>query len=113
MRTDLSYLNNLTGGSKPLIEEMVKIFEDQVSEFSDELNTLLKKEDWPALGKLAHKAKSSVAIMGMNELADDLKNLELLARESKETNTYKTTIEKFNKQCSEAIVELNNYINTL
>ena len=45
-----------------------------------------------ALGLLAHKAKSSVSIMGMNDLAIMLKTFELQAKEDKESGLYESYI---------------------
>ena len=39
------------------------------------MKSLLAEKNYNSLGLLAHKAKSSVAIMGMNDLADMLKNI--------------------------------------
>jgi HPt (histidine-containing phosphotransfer) domain-containing protein len=110
---DLSYLENMSGGSKSLIEEMVQIFIDQVPEFAMEMKELIEKKDYHSLGLLAHKAKSSVAIMGMNKLADNLKELELMAKEGKEVDQYPSYIENFEQSCQEAIQELKEMIKNL
>ncbi len=34
MKTDLSYLKEMSGGNKELVLEMITIFRDQVAEFS-------------------------------------------------------------------------------
>ncbi len=53
-----------------------------------EMKSLLVSKNYTSLGLLAHKAKSSVAIMGMNDLAQMLKTFELQAKEGKETHLY-------------------------
>ena len=80
MKTDLSYLKSMSGDNQELIHEMIEIFTSQVEEFMVEMQDLLDDDDYEALGKLAHKAKSSVAIMGMNNLAKKLKELESLTQ---------------------------------
>ena len=111
--TDLTYLKSMSGGSKELIQEMVDIFISQVKEFSEGMDNYLNKEDWDNLGKLAHKAKSSVAIMGMENLANELKRLELLTIEKKEIEIYPEIISRFKKDCSEAVTELNEFLTKL
>jgi len=106
MRTDLSYLQEMAGGNKMLILEMISIFKSQVAEFADEMDKLLGNKEYELLGKLAHKAKSSVAIMGMSDLAEDLKTLELLAKDKKNTRLYPTILKNFREGTSEAIEEL-------
>ena len=107
---NLSYLENMSGGSKSLVKEMVEIFIEQVPEFTSEMKEYLEKKDYQSLGLLAHKAKSSVAIMGMDDLAQSLKDFELLAKENKNIESYSSYIESFEKSCTEAVKELKEII---
>jgi HPt (histidine-containing phosphotransfer) domain-containing protein len=107
MKTDLSYLKEMSGGNTDLVLEMINIFREQVAEFSRDMDLYLKNRDYDQLGKLAHKAKSSVSIMGLQDLAKDLKNLENLAREGKKPKTYADIILKFKDETREALLELN------
>jgi HPt (histidine-containing phosphotransfer) domain-containing protein len=103
---NLKYLENMSGGSKELVKEMAGIFINQIPEFVSEMKSLLMKKEYESLGMLAHKAKSSVAIMGMEELAKNLKHFELLAREGKNTDQYSNYIQEFEETCNNAISEL-------
>lgn len=107
MKVDLSYLREMSGGNKELILDMISIFKEQVIEFADEMEKHLSKKEYVALGKLAHKAKSSVSIMGLNELARELKNLENSAVNEKDIDTYPVIINNFKQETSNAINELN------
>ena len=109
MKTDLTYLRNMSSGSEDVIKEMVGIFVDQVKEISDGMHNALNSKEWMTLSKLAHKAKSSVAVMGMNELATNLKRLESIAAEGKDINEYPIIVEKFDDDCKFAIIELKEY----
>ncbi len=97
-------------GDPGLISEMIEIFSTQVSEFRKLMQEFLERKDWQELSKLAHKAKSSVAIMGMTELADQLRELEMLAREEKQTESYPGYIKFFTTASKDAVTELNNYL---
>ncbi|GAO28644.1 Hpt domain-containing protein [Geofilum rubicundum] len=78
---DLSYLESIADGDQGIINELITIFLDQVSEFTEGFKLYYSQKDWKRLAALAHKAKSSVLSMGMNELGNiDLKNLELIAK---------------------------------
>ncbi|MBN2480267.1 MAG: Hpt domain-containing protein [Bacteroidales bacterium] len=107
MKTDLSYLQEMSGGNKELVKEMISIFISQVAEFAEDMENHLNNKEFELLGKLAHKAKSSVSIMGLNDLAIDLKTLENLAKEGKNAERYPTLVQKFRKVTEEAIEELN------
>jgi HPt (histidine-containing phosphotransfer) domain-containing protein len=106
MITDLNYLKNMSGGNPEIIKEMIGIFNDQAIEYIRDMQKFLSEKDYLALGKLAHKAKSSISIMGMTDLAADMKTLELLTKENKETESYPSYVEKFISQTKLAIEEL-------
>jgi HPt (histidine-containing phosphotransfer) domain-containing protein len=74
------------------------------------MKSLLVSKNYTSLGLLAHKAKSSVAIMGMTSLADMLKTFELQAREGKEPQLYEHYLERFKNETEGAILELDSMI---
>lgn len=111
--TDLSYLKEITGGESSIVREMVEMFFAQIDEFKQNLNQFLKEEKWTELGKEAHKAKSSVLIVGMEELGKNLKKLQLLTEEEKEVDTYPDYVKMFEEQCDAAVKELEEELNNL
>ena len=106
----MEYLDSVSGGDTGIIEELALIFKEQSVEIYKEMRSFLESKNYKSLGLLAHKAKSSVAIMGMNELADMLKTFELQAREDKETHLYEFYIERFRIETQEAVKELDDII---
>ncbi len=110
MKTDLSYLVDMTEGNKDLISEMIEIFSTQVNQYRSLMLQFYIEENWEEISQLAHKAKSSVAIMGMKDLAEKLKELELLAREGRDTDLYPAYIDVFRDECKTAITELQDYV---
>ncbi len=79
---DLSYLEGIAEGDKEVIKELVEIFLDQMPEFTDGFSESMGDKNWTKVAAIAHKAKSSVMSMGMEELGNiDLKNMELLAKQ--------------------------------
>ena len=108
MKTDLSYLLSMSDGEKSIINEMIDIFIQQVKEMGTEMLKLDSEKNYEELSKLAHKAKSSVAIMGMKNLAYDLKDLEILCKDKAKTDTYKEYILHFIEETEEAAIELEN-----
>lgn len=109
MKTNLTYLQDMAGGNSKVMQEMIEIFIEQIKDIIEGMNRAMEKKDWTNLSKLAHKAKSSVAIMGMGELEGELKILELLAADREEEETYKSRVESFKKDCAIAFEELKNY----
>lgn len=79
---DLSYLESISEGNGDIVNELITIFIEQVPEFTEGFDEGLTHKDWSKIAAVAHKAKSSVMSMGINNLGNnDLKNLELLAKQ--------------------------------
>lgn len=106
----MEYLDSVAGGDPGIIKELVSLFKEQSAEIHTEMQSLLAEKDYASLGLLAHKAKSSVAIMGMAEMAQVLKTFELQAKESKEIHLYEAYIDKFKKDTTEAVKELEDLL---
>jgi HPt (histidine-containing phosphotransfer) domain-containing protein len=109
---DLSYLNSIADGNQDIIKELIDIFIDQLPEFTIGFHDCFKAADWARLAALAHKAKSSVMSMGMNDLGNvDLKNLELLAknRRIKDLHQIISRTEKEDKELDMLIKNLQSY----
>jgi HPt (histidine-containing phosphotransfer) domain-containing protein len=107
------YIESVSGGDKEIILELVTMFREQSNEIGLEMRTLLQKSDYFTLGLLAHKAKSSVAIMGMGDLAAMLKTFELQAKEGKEKDKYEMYITRFEQDTRSAVEELEYFVNNL
>lgn len=103
---NLSYLNEISNGNKDFIIELIDMFFLQVPEYQNLLQDYLKKKDWHNLGRTAHKAKSSILMMGMDDLSRDLKNLEENTKEAKNISEYSEIIAKFVRGSNAAIKEL-------
>jgi HPt (histidine-containing phosphotransfer) domain-containing protein len=110
MITDLSYLESMSDSDLKFIREMVEIFREQIGEYSSEMPRLLAAADYKNLSKVAHKAKSSLAVMGMNTEAELLKELEIKAHDGLETHLYKGMIDHFIERSALALDELDVYL---
>lgn len=104
------YLDSVAGDDPQIIAELVTMFKEQASEIYSEMKALYSRKEYAFLGMTAHKAKSSVAIMGMSDLADMLKTFELSAKEGKTTELYESYIEKYGEDTRLAIKELEDLV---
>lgn len=111
MRTNLDYIRSMSGDSPELIIELIDIFNDQVIEFAEIMQDNLNNKDYDALERIAHKAKSTVAIMGMTELTSKLKVLEVNSKKLENIDTFQELVDYFKEESLEAINELNQYKN--
>ena len=109
----MEYLDSVSGGDPSIIKEIVIIFREQSVEIYNEMKTLLDAKNYMSLGLLAHKAKSSVAIMGMNDLAAMLKTFEMDCKVSKNPQNYLTYINRYEMESNEAVTELKHFISNM
>ncbi len=104
---DLTYLESVTDGNKDLMKELIDIFKMQVPEYLDDFKAAYDAKDMRAVGKIAHKAKSSVAIMGMASLVNQLRELEQLGTDNVFKPECQVYIDNFKLSCTEAIEQLD------
>ncbi len=105
------YLDSVSDGNIEIMAELISMFRDQVAETVIEMKSLLDNKDYYSLGLLAHKAKSSVLIMGMSDLGALLKTFELQAKDGSETDKYESYINRFDHDTGEAVKELDDLVN--
>ena len=75
---DLTYLNEISGGDKEFIAEMIETFLEETPKDIAELEKLLADENWTAIGLVAHKLKSSIKMFGF----EDVKNMAVYIEQS-------------------------------
>jgi len=107
------YLEMVTGSDRSITEEIIGIFRQQIEEFSEKMKDLYEAGSYSELGQLAHKAKSSVAIMGMDSLAGLLKKMELDCREGINSHDHPHIISTFREETTGAMIELDEYFKKL
>jgi HPt (histidine-containing phosphotransfer) domain-containing protein len=111
--TNLKYLQDITEGDRESMREIINLFIEQVPEFIGNLKKHLAGENYVALGNEAHKAKSSVLIMGMENLGRDLKILQLATISGSAKDTYAHHVSRFETECLIAVGELKQALITL
>ncbi len=100
---DLTYLESVTDGDNELIQDLLEIFFSQVPEYNEEFKVAFENKDSETLGRIAHKAKSSIAIMGLNDLATQLSKFEAEAGAGVFSENYMEYIKLFETECNDAI----------
>jgi HPt (histidine-containing phosphotransfer) domain-containing protein len=110
MIIDLSYLKELSNDDSSFIKDMAGIFKQQVEEYAIQMPELLAKADYQNLSRMAHKAKSSLAVMGMKKDAEILKELEIKSKQEVEIDTYQEMIDTFIENSKSALDELKEYL---
>ena len=112
MITDLKYLQQMTDNNSEMVKEMIELFLHQLAEMQVEIEVLANNKNWLELSRLAHKIKSSALVMGIDQMSDDMKELELLSKEGKNTEKYQDYIARFITMAELTEVELRTYLDS-
>jgi len=81
MHYNLSNLKNMVGDDPDVILEFINLFVDTSAQTLSDLNNAHNAKDYPTVGSLAHKLKSSVDLMGIESLYDTIRIIERSGKE--------------------------------
>jgi HPt (histidine-containing phosphotransfer) domain-containing protein len=73
---DLSYLNQVFQGNKELVDNIINLFLQQVPEYISEMVSCVERNDLLSLHPLAHKAKSSISMLGLKNMEKNVVRIE-------------------------------------
>lgn len=76
VRYDLSYLNQVFQGNQEMVNNIISLFLQQVPEYIREMEVCVEKNEPLSLHPLAHKAKSSVSMLGIRDMEVDILQIE-------------------------------------
>ena len=110
MITDLKYLQKMTDNNSGVMKEMIELFLHQLTEMKEDIKLLVANKNWVELSRLAHKIKSSALVMGIEQMSNEMKELEFLAKEGKNIEKYPDYIERFNAMADITEAELRTYL---
>lgn len=75
-RFDLSYLNQVFQGNREMINNIITLFLQQVPVYIKEMEECVRKNEPLSLHPLAHKAKSSISMLGIKDMESDILRIE-------------------------------------
>ncbi|MET0241949.1 MAG: ATP-binding protein [Flavitalea sp.] len=73
---NLAMVEAISGGDKDFVVRMAQLFLDTMPESLNEMKACIQYERWDALGKLAHKMKSTIDSMGIADLKQVIRLIE-------------------------------------
>jgi HPt (histidine-containing phosphotransfer) domain-containing protein len=77
---NLDYLQQVFQGNDAMVQRILDSFEEQVPGYLDEMEARWSRGEWRDLHPLAHKARSSISMLGMQSLLDDIVHIERTSR---------------------------------
>ena len=108
-----SHLDSVTGGDEKFKKELIDVFIQQLPTLLVGLEKALQDKDYKQLSAIAHKTKSSVALMGIESLRTDMAELEQKAKTGDDVELYKTLVTKFLSASTDVLTEIENFKKTL
>jgi PAS domain S-box-containing protein len=103
---DLDYLNQLSEGDDDFSISMLSYFLDNTPSVLSDLNQFYNEKDWKSLRNVAHKFKPQLTFMGIKSVFNEVENIEQFAAAVNNTDQIPALIEKTEKVCNEAMVEI-------
>lgn len=107
----ISYLEKITEGDKEIAIKILNLFIVQVGENIENLLIALHDNNFQKIKFYAHKAKNDLNIIGMDSLAEQMKELEILAKKELPSKRYAEIISIYIKESQLAIDDINEYLN--
>ncbi len=104
--TDLNYLRDTLNGKKEAIKEMLTYLLKQLPEYLSALSGAIEQKEYPAIAKLSHKIKSSVAIMGVKRLQPILVEMEALGKSNSNLEKLQSLHFDLNNIAQQALKEI-------
>ena len=101
---DLSYLNEISAGDTEFIGSILSTFLEETPKDIVNIKEAISQQAIADLGKLAHKNKSSLHILGLAKVKEVALNIELMAKKDKENPAILTQANSLVNQLSAALV---------
>lgn len=80
LQLDLSYLNEVAGGSSEFMVEMIDMFLDQTPDYFTQIDQSINDGDWSKVANIAHKIKPTLSFMGVDFAKNDMAEIERKAK---------------------------------
>lgn len=77
---DLDFVNEMAGGNEEFVNQLLELFVQTVPESIELINKHYENEDFEALGKEAHKLKSTISTVKIPSFVDKIKEMEQIGK---------------------------------
>lgn len=103
---DPTHLDSVTEGDEKFKQELITVFVQQLPTLLVGLERALQDKDFTQLSAIAHKTKSSVALMGIESLRADMAELEQEAKKGDNVELYKKIVTNFISVSTDVLAEI-------
>jgi HPt (histidine-containing phosphotransfer) domain-containing protein len=107
---DLSYLNQVFQGNTEMINEIISLFLEQVPNYISQMEQLVARDELLALHPLAHKSKSSIAMLGLKRMEEKVLQIEHNSRHRENLEDIPGLVAEVRKECDSAYGQLEKFM---
>lgn len=104
---DLSYLNQIFQGNQEMIRNIIGLFLQQVPRYIQEMEDCVQRNDLAGLHPLAHKAKSSISMLGLRTMEDMVLRIERSSKEHRNMEQLPELVVQVRNECELANLQLS------
>jgi hypothetical protein len=109
---NLDYLNSSSKDSG-FAKKMIELFLETMPPVMTDMNIAVIEKNLENLGKLAHRAKSSVLIVGLENLSGMFREIESEAKVGNSEKNYAESVSECQRIFDEAVVELQDALKSM
>jgi len=106
VKVDLSYLEDIAGGSKEFIIEMIDMFLEQTPGYCLEIKQGIIDQEWKKVSDLAHKIKPTLAFMGSHAAKEVMSSIETDSRNMINLDTLGSRFDDLHAVCTQLFADL-------
>ncbi|MEN1785486.1 MAG: Hpt domain-containing protein [Bacteroidota bacterium] len=107
MMYDLSKINEMAEGDDDFIVSVIAVFLEEVPNDLNALEDAIAAKDFEQIGKLAHKIKPNVDLLGMEQTRLNAYELELLGKNAGSIAEIETKFPLLKKDVEQVVAELH------
>jgi CheY-like chemotaxis protein len=108
---DLSMIHSVSGGDAAFIKKMILLFIETVPQNVQELVDFTANKNWEQVAKMAHKLKSTIDSMGIRSLHDQIRAVEMNAKNGQQLDRMPDMVNQVESVVSLCIQQLRGEIN--
>jgi CheY-like chemotaxis protein/HPt (histidine-containing phosphotransfer) domain-containing protein len=107
---DLTMIRSVSGGDQAFIKKMILLFIETVPQNVQELVGAMNQKNWEQVSKMAHKLKSTIDSMGIRSLHDQIRTVELNAKNREQLEKLPAMIDQVESVVAVCIQQLRKEV---
>jgi CheY-like chemotaxis protein len=107
---DLTMIHSVSGGDLAFIKKMILLFIDTVPQNVQELVDATGLKNWEQVSKMAHKLKSTIDSMGIRSLHDQIRTIEINAKNQEQLEHMPSMVRNVEQVVSVCVQQLHKEV---